>query len=52
MLRTLEQEHKDRQVIEMRVVALVRDNKASWEKKHKQEIADLERQVEVCLMLL
>jgi hypothetical protein len=47
MLQTLEQERKDRQAIEKRVVALVRDSKASWEKKHKQEIADLEKQVEV-----
>lgn len=47
MLQTLEQERKDRQAIEKRVVALVRDSKASWEKKHKQEMTDLEKRVEV-----
>jgi hypothetical protein len=26
---------------------LVRDSKASWEKKHKQEMVDLEKRVEV-----
>jgi hypothetical protein len=47
MLRTLEQERKDRQAIENKAVALVRDSKAWWEKKHKQEMADLEKRVEV-----
>jgi hypothetical protein len=47
MSLTLEQERKDRQVIEKRVVALVRDSKASWEKKHKHEMDDLEKKVEV-----
>jgi hypothetical protein len=47
MLQTLEQERKNRQAIEKRVVSLVRDSKASWEKKHKEEIANLEKQVEV-----
>jgi hypothetical protein len=43
----LEQERKDRQAIEKKVVALVRDSKVNWEKKHKQEIEDLEKKVEV-----
>jgi hypothetical protein len=47
MSLTLEQERKDRQAIEKRVVALVRNSKASWEKKHRQEMEDLEKRVEV-----
>jgi hypothetical protein len=35
----------------MRAVALVRNNKTSWEKKHRQEVAALEKQVEVCVIV-
>jgi hypothetical protein len=48
-MRTLEKERKDRQVIEMKAVALVRNNKTSWEKKHREEVAALEKHVEVCI---
>jgi len=48
MLRTLEQERKDRQMTETAVIAQIRLSKATWKKENKQEIAQLEKQIEVC----
>lgn len=48
MLRTLEQERKDRRTTETAVVAQIRLRKAAWKKEHKQEIAELEKRIEVC----
>jgi hypothetical protein len=47
MLRTLEQERKDRRMTETAVVAQIRLSKATWKKEHKQEIAELEKRIEV-----
>jgi citron Rho-interacting kinase len=47
MLRTLEQERKDRQMTETAVVAQIRLSKATWKKENKQEIAQLEKQIEI-----
>ena len=48
MLRTLEQERKDRRATETAVVAQIRLSKATWKKEHKREIAELEKRIEVC----
>jgi hypothetical protein len=48
----MEKERKDRQMIEMRAVALVRNSKTSWERKHREEVAAMEKQVEVCVVIL
>jgi hypothetical protein len=47
MLRALEQEQKDRRVTEAAVLAQIRLSKGTWKKEHKQEIAELEKQIEV-----
>ena len=47
MLRTLEQERKERRTTETEVVAQIRLSKATWKKEHKQEIAMLEKRIEV-----
>jgi len=48
MLRTMEQERKDRRMTETAVVAQIRLSKATWKKENKQEIAELEMRIEVC----
>jgi hypothetical protein len=52
MLRTVEQERKDRRTTEIAVLAKIRLSKATWKKEHQQEIAQLEKRIEVCYELM
>ncbi|PSN47466.1 hypothetical protein C0J52_01963 [Blattella germanica] len=47
LLRTLEQEHKKYKADEAKALAMIRDSKIKWEKKHQEQISNLEKQIEV-----
>ncbi|XP_069684092.1 citron rho-interacting kinase isoform X2 [Periplaneta americana] len=46
LLRTLDETRKEHKMVETKAVQLLRDSKAKWEKKHKLELENLEKQIE------